>query len=185
MKNLKRLMSVIVLSALSGVASAIPIIGTINIGGASTVENDGLTSTGVTFGGGSVNNFPVPTGTFNGLGGIDTAGTGGDLLTLTSFMYTDIPERKIWEIDLGSDGSVDYSFTLTSVSVVSESLSLLTLKGTGFFDAVGFDRTYGSWSYSQSGASFSSQSVPEPTVALLLGMGLLGFGFARKARKSF
>ena len=186
MKKFNQILLAAGLFTLAGSALAVPITGTINIGGSSIVSDNGSISTGIQFTGGEVNNFPAPTGDFTGLGGINTAGTGGNTLTLTDFLYTDIPAGvTIWDIDLGNDGS-DFSFTLTGVTVVSgdsPDFSLLTLSGTGYFLATGFDKTYGAWSFSQSGASFSSESIPEPAILGLLGLGLIGMGAKRKFRK--
>jgi len=173
---------------LTGNTLAMPITGTINIGGSSMVSYDGSVSTGVQFAGGAVNIFPAPTGDFAGLGGIDTNGV-DNTLTLTDFLYTDLDSpagATIWDIDLGNDGS-DFSFTLTGVTVVSgdsPDFSLLTLSGTGYFLAAGFDKTYGTWYFSQSGAGFSSESIPEPAILGLLGLGLIGIGARRKFRET-
>lgn len=183
----------ICLMILSSAASAVAITGTINIGGGSQVYSNGSTSTGINFNcgatcGGSVNMFPPPTGDFSGLGGLSTANS----LSLYSFYYSNIPQQKIWDINYKG---LLYSFTLTSVQVVSGdsgNFSTLVLAGTGMFDITnsdgsdaGYTGTSGSWVYSQSGASFSSQSsVPEPGTIALLGLGLLGIGVANRIRKS-
>jgi hypothetical protein len=196
------------LLAASGSAAAMAISGTINIGGGSEVYYDSYTgtSTGIDFNcgytcGGSVNMFPPPTGDFASLGGLSTWGAGG--LTLNSFYYSEIPQKEIWEINYGG---LLYSFTLTSVTTVSgdllndpncnatQNFGCLVLSGTGYFSItdtygndVGYTSTAGNWVYSQSGASFSSQSatsVPEPGTIALLGLGLLGIGAASRLRKS-
>ena len=189
------------LIAVSGAVAAMPITGTINIGGGSQVYNNGTTSTGINFNcattcGGSVNMFPPPTGDFSTLGGLSTWGAGG--LTLNSFYYSEIPSKVIWEVN---SGGLLYSFTLTSMQIVSgnvkncgtQDFGCLVLSGTGYFsitdtngNSVGYTNTAGTWVYSQSGASFSSQSaaVPEPDTIALLGLGLLGIGVASRFRKS-
>jgi hypothetical protein len=192
----------ICLLALSGSAAATYISGTINIGGGSEVINDGTNSTGLRFNncttivcGGAVNMWPAPTGDFSGI----YASTGSGL-TLYDFLYTDIPQQTIWEID---HGGLLYSFTLQSINVVSGDVlsspgcqgdfGCLVLAGTGYFsitdsngNSVGYTDTAGTWTYSQSGASFSSQSasVSEPGTIALLGLGLLGIGVASRVRKS-
>ena len=189
MNTFKQILVAASLLGLTSAAFAVPIVGTINIGGASTVLNDGTNSTGIDFGAASVNFAPLPTGDFAGLESINTSGSTGDTLTMTDFLYAQIPEMTIWSIDLGNDGTSDFSFTLTSVAISSgdtADFSNLVLNGTGYFLAsdTGLDKTYGSWTFSQSGASFSSESVPEPAIALLLATGLIGFGAARKMRKA-
>jgi hypothetical protein len=150
--------------------------------------------------GGSVNMFPSPTGDFSTLGGLSTWGAGG--LTLSSFYYSEIPSEVIWSID---SGGLTYSFTLTSITTVSgdvlndpncystQDFGCLVLSGTGYFSItdlygndIGYTDTAGTWVYSQTGASFSSQSavVPEPDTIALLGLGLLGIGLASRYRKS-
>ena len=75
----------------------------------------------------------------------------------------------------------------------TQDFGCLVLSGTGYFSITdlsgnnaGYTDTAGSWVYSQSGASFSSQNatVPEPGTIALLGLGLLGIGFVSRFRKS-
>ena len=59
----------------------------------------------------------------------------------------------------------------------------------GFLPSVDLTSTAGTWdlTLNQTGAAFSFSSgvsVPEPSVALLLGVGLIGFGVSRKLRKT-
>lgn len=196
--------------AVCGSAAAMPISGTINIGGGAEVLHNGTSSLGLTFNncqyivcGGAVNMYPAPTGDFAGIYA-STATNGG--LTLYDFLYTEIPQKKIWQID---HGGYLYSFTLQSVNIISgdilstpgclntQDFGCLVLSGTGYFsitDAdgnyVGYTNTAGTWTYSQSGASFSSQSsssgtpVTEPGTIALLGLGLLGIGVVSRTRKS-
>lgn len=193
MNKITRALVGISLLIMSGSAAAIAITGTINIGGGSKVINNGATSTGINFNcgaacGGSVNMFPPPTGTFAGLGGLSTQSGN---LTLSNFLYSNIPSQTIWQIDYNG---LLYSFNLNAVSVVSGNsgnFSLLTLAGGGFFNITnsdgsnaGYTSTPGTWHYSQSGASFSSQSVPEPGTIALLGLGLVGIGVARRFKKA-
>lgn len=194
MDNITRALFGFCLLILSGSAAAVAITGTINIGGGSQVINNGTNSLGIDFNcgsacGGVVNTFPSPGGAFTGLGGLNTGPGGG--LTLTNFLYSDIPSKTIWSIN--ANGLL-YSFTLTSINIVSGdsgNFSTLVLAGGGYFritnadgSSAGYTDTTGSWIYSQSGASFSSQTVPEPGTIALMGLGLIGIGAIRRIRKA-
>jgi len=190
MESIFKTFAGIALLVLSGSAAATAITGSINIAGPSTVLNNGTYSTGMDFSNGTVDPW-TPTGTFATLGGISTATTDPlGTLTLYDFMYTSTPQT-LWSI---SQGGIDYSFTLTSVTAtsgdtISNNFMNLVLNGSGYFSATGYTDTTATWTYSQSGATFSSQntanaSAAEPATIALLGLGLVGIGAARHLRKS-
>lgn len=86
-----------------------------------------------------------------------------------------------------------FSFSLKQIISESEftvpsGQQFLSLAGNGVFTGNGFDATYGNWTFSANGQNsqfaFSSVSVPEPGTALLLGVGLIGFGAVCKLRKA-
>ena len=169
---------------LSGSVAATAITGTINIGGSSTVVHNGTTATGVNFNGGFVNMFPAPTGAFAGLGNLTT----GNGLTLSNIVIPSQTQQPIWSIN---HNGLLYSFTLSSIQILggnSGNFSTLALGGTGIINITGGNTSYtatpGSWIYTKSGASFSSQSVPEPGTIALFGLGLIGIGAISRIRKT-
>lgn len=89
-----------------------------------------------------------------------------------------------------------FSFYLTSLTIPIQSddpFGRLFLSGLGTFTGVGFDDTDGAWTLSAqtapsgtivtfSATSVVQSSVPEPSLLILLGMGLLGVGLTRRRR---
>ncbi len=80
-------------------------------------------------------------------------------------------------IDVDNNGSADYAI----------------ITGNGVINKAGFDATEGEWTFSTQGFgnlgnggsfSFSATSVPEPAAIALLGLGLIGFGAARRKKQA-
>jgi len=178
MKILKKLATLAAVSALAHTASAAFISGNIGIGlkDGSSVNFDGTT---VSFSAG-------PNGTVNIANG-DYAGLGGSDATYHDFDYNPFVASDVWEITL----TPTTKFALTSVSILFESASFLTLSGSGVASITGMDDTTGSWSFSadKSGGAgsfnFSSTtSVPDSGATLaLLGLGLVGIAAASRRFK--
>jgi hypothetical protein len=109
--------------------------------------------------------------------------------TLTPFVFQPMPKppwvTPLWTFDYGGK---TYSFDVKSVIVDEHSATTLTLEGTGIGHISGFDDTGGTWIITTNhlGGRFSysaSTAVPEPSILLLLGSGLVAFALPRKMRK--
>lgn len=91
---------------------------------------------------------------------------------------------NFWAID-------NFSFELTSVTKLSSSTStFLDLQGTGVIRSTGFEDTLGSWIFTgeNNGGTFTwsagtTQTVPEPALIALIGVGLMGIVVSRRRIK--
>jgi len=174
--------SAFLLLVVSKTAVAHPFMtGNIDIIGNAIVLDDGGTpasATGINWG--DLNAWPGDqrlvssvTGSFSGSSLLSPA-------TLQDFNFAGLPVVPLWSVG-------GFTFDLTSVNVdIFIKGSVLKLSGLGIISAAGYADTAGAWDYtSQSGLSFSSNTVPEPSIAALIGIGLLGFGFlSRRQNKS-
>jgi len=178
MKKLSYILLAVSLLTLSGVASAVPIVGTIKFGGDLTFD---LNANTVDIIGNDAIVIAAPGGDFASYVSL------GDTAVYNDFTYSPFTTvSPLWSVG-------GFSFTLSQIVSVFETTApsgqqFLSLTGNGTFSGNGFDDTYGNWTFSADGQNgqfaFSSVSVPEPGTALLLGVGLIGFGAARKLRKT-
>lgn len=182
MKIFNKILLAISLLALSNAASAMVITGQIAFAGSTITDTDDIeTATVFTF----LNPIDVTaaTGSF--------AALDGGTVTYNALDMGSIPASPLWSATVGT---VNYSFDLTNVTFddfVADTFRII--RGNGFF-TIGTDTQYGDWSFSTQNPgvdngtstefSFSASQVPEPGVALLLGVGLIGFAVSRKLRKT-
>lgn len=178
MNNTRKFIIALALSAFAGVASAVPITGSIGFNGAYTHDGSDL-SDATTISITSAHVSGVVTGSFLAAGISD-----GDPVTYKDFVIGATPVADIWTIGI-------FTFDLTSMSVDLQTANLLALSGQGTFSTTdsSLDDAHGDWTFTanETGANLtwsSSSAVPEPAVTLLLATGLIGFGFARRARKA-
>lgn len=175
--------SALLLLVVSQVAVALPsVTGSIDFTGTAIVLDDGGTPASAT----GINWLDLDAGTA-GDQGIVVAGTGSfssvaplSFVTLTDFDFAGVPIAPLWSVG-------GFTFDLTTVNVdFFFKGKFLKLSGLGIIHNANYADTAGSWDYtSQGGLSFSSNTVPEPSIAALIGLGLLGFGFlSRRQKKS-
>lgn len=180
MKQFNKILLAISLLTLSGIASAVAITGSIEFDGGYTTDNgDKDTATVFTF----LNPIDVTaaSGSF--------AALSGQTVTYNPLDLGSIPISPLWSTTVSL---VDYSFVLNAIvdDVITSfgGSTTRTIYGTGDF-TIGTDTQWGDWLFTTQGGgsggtfSFSASQVPEPGIALLLGVGLIGFGVARKLRK--
>ena len=86
-------------------------------------------------------------------------------------------------------GTSNYSFTMSTISIVSQTSNTISLEGAGIASITGLDDTGGEFSLTlnQNGKAFSFSSsaamVPVPPAVWLFGTGLLGLAVAYRYRR--
>ena len=164
----------------SNTASAVPINGVINfVGGAVITNTPTEISTIAFYNPSSVSNIPaLVTGDF--------ASAVGAPATFYDFNAS-TPSTMLWSAG-------DFTFTITNVTFNTYTSGISGTKnvgGTGIITSTNslLDATSGQWIITANGdgsgnVSFSSTAIPAPAGAALLGLSLLGFGFARRNKKA-
>lgn len=124
--------------------------------------------------------------------GIVTTGFGdyagvvpGTFVDFNNFVFSPLVSgTQLWTF---SSGSNTYSFTMSTISIVNQTTSIISLEGTGIASITGLDDTAGTFTLTlnQSGRAFSFSSsaavVPVPAALWLFASGLLGLvGTARR-----
>jgi hypothetical protein len=188
MKNKWTIMAATVaaLVGFSASVQAVPVSGTIEFIGGSTVNTGNLgTATAIT-GYSSLSVLGLAeTGSYAPLNGggnfggtltFSTFGFGGNVLNPASVL--------LWTL---TSGGITYSFTATSVFISSQSPTFLNLTGTGYANITGYTATLGTWSITdtaQGGQVFTfgaATTVPDGgTTVMLLGAAFAGLCLYRK-----
>lgn len=163
-------------------ASAIPITGVINFTGGATVTHTPTEVTAVAFNNTFANlSDTLVTGDFNGLEGVAASFTDINVAAPTPY--------SLWTIG-------GFTFQITSIiqnsfgSIPGLGLNFALLGGNGIISSTNsaFEDTQGTWTITANGnsdeMSFSSTAVPSPAGTALLGLALLGFGFARRNKQA-
>ena len=182
MKTLTKFLTAISFLALAGNAAAIQITGSIGFNGAYTHDGSDLSDATQIF------------ITDSHVSGIVTGSFAADGISDgTAALYSDFtfdpvgPVAGIWSV---TGNTTTFTFDLNIMEIDFQNESLLALAGTGLIssDNANLEDSFGKWTFTanQTGQNFtwSSSSAPEPGIALLLGVGLIGFSVARKLRKS-
>lgn len=118
----------------------------------------------------------------------DFAGLAGNLGGIQDLVFNTFvdPVANFWTV-----GGFSYTLNNVTSGFTNDPASFLVLNGTGIISAAGFEDTAASWNFSSSttgNGAFSwsavsaatSADVPEPSVLVLLSVGLIGFGLRKK-----
>jgi len=180
MNKYTKLIAAASLSAFAGIASALPVDGSIGFGGAYKHDGTSLTDattiniTSATVVGTTTDSF------------LDAGIVAGTPATYAQFIFSPIstPISNIWTVDV-------FTFELTNMNVDLQNAALLALSGGGTFSTTDSSRDeadgQGTSTENETGTNhtwYSSSALPDPAMILLLATGLIGFGFARRARKT-
>ncbi|MFT6347430.1 MAG: hypothetical protein ACJAYB_000418 [Psychromonas sp.] len=179
-KPISLLATSLILLFASGTASAVMIDGVISIAGNATTTYAGGEIASVTFNDQWVG---IATGDFlaNGVTPLVTSVTFGSTVTMNDITAPiTLPIYPLWLVE-------GFRFDLVNIVANIVNAGGATLNGNGTMSHAGFEDTFYTWVFTtQVGndeTTFSARSVPAPAGAALLGLGLLGFGFARRNKK--
>ena len=177
MNKFTKILAALALSAVSGIASAVPITGSIGFNGAYNLTGGSTLATATGIDITSAHTSGVVTGSFAGI-------ADGTVASYSDFTFNPAgPVPAIWSV-------AGFTFDLNQMSVDFQSASLLALSGSGTISSTdeNLDDSNGKWTFTANATgqnlTWSSSAAPEPAMALLLATGLIGFGFARKMRKA-
>ena len=98
-----------------------------------------------------------------------------------------VPGTQLWTLN---DAGSTYSFSISTITIVSQTSNTISLEGAGLASITGFDDTTGNFSLTmnQNGQAFSFSSsasvVPIPASVWLFGTGLLGLVAVARRRKT-
>jgi len=163
-------------------ASWTPADNTLATGGGITTAN----ADGVVFNDGA-DASPIDEGLVTGAYGDYSGVALGTFVDFNDFVFDPLSAgTQLWTFDFGGN---TYSFSMSTITIVSQTSNTVSLEGSGMASISGFDDTDGDFALTlnQSGQAFSFSSsasvVPVPPAVWLFGSGLLGLIKIARRRK--
>ena len=104
----------------------------------------------------------------------------GDWVTFTDLVPAVAPTDALWSVG-------GFTFDLKTITLNAVVYGHALINGTGIVKNSAYDDTFFTWEFSSETngtKTFSASAVPAPAGAALLGLGLLGFGFARRNKQA-
>jgi len=174
-KYIYKLATFVALIIASNNASALvmpDIEGQIDFGGVSTVTVVGGQVTQIDF---SSMLVVLSSGDFSGLSIVDP-------VTFATPFDPSMPTLGLWAV-----GGFSFDYMTMTHNIVNGAGT--SLAGTGVIKHAGFADTMGTWHFTSQASGngtfgFSATTVPEPATLAILGLGLVGFGAARRRKQA-